>query len=418
MSVLLMVSQVFSLPRVDATTAASTGPWTFHGTVGTSPVTDDQGTVWHPLATVGGRMVTGRPVNDGGADGLFDLGPASASLYRQARIGVRSATIAVPQAGTYALDLLMAESAGTAAGQREFTVLANNVVVLRHVDIAHAVGDSVPYHQFFTVATRSKEIVLRFVAQRGQPEISAIAGAQLSTGDGLRKTWSADFGGKAGSRPNGWTYTTGQTGFGNNEAERYTRSTVNSHLDGHGALVIAMKKAHNTFTSARLNSRHGFEYGVLQASIDLPAGQALWPAFWMLADDIGKVGWPASGEVDVLEGIGQHPKEVHAGVIGPPPNGQSVNWDLAAFYHSSTPLAGGFHTYAILWTPVGIAFSVDGQQFFSATPEDLPAGGHWVQDRPYHVILNVAVGGTFGGAVTASTPHSATMTVKDLQIWQ
>jgi beta-glucanase (GH16 family) len=120
----------------------------------------------------------------------------------------------------------------------------------------------------------------------------------------------------------------------------------------------------------------------------------LWPAFWALGTDIDRSGWPRCGEIDVMENLGQEPRTASGMIHGPlgggaaPPDykpGRSV-------VHTS-PLSQAFHTYGVLWLPGSIQFTFDGDPYWTVTPADLPAGSRWVFDHPFHLVLNVAVGG-------------------------
>jgi len=118
--------------------------------------------------------------------------------------------------------------------------------------------------------------------------------------------WSDEFGGPVGSSPDPskWTYDVGNNGgWGNNELETYTALPENSHMDGDGHLVIHVESGSAGYFSARLKSQGLFavQYGRVEARIKLPAGQGLWPAFWMLGSNIDTVGWPQCGEIDIME---------------------------------------------------------------------------------------------------------------------
>ncbi|GAA3219378.1 hypothetical protein GCM10020256_24310 [Streptomyces thermocoprophilus] len=144
-------------------------------------------------------------------------------------------------------------------------------------------------------------------------------------------TWSDEFDGPAGSLPSAakWTLETGGGGFGNHELEYYTNRPDNVSLDGAGHLVITARKNTDTsltcwygpcqYTSARLNTARTFtqKYGRIEARIKVPRGQGMWPAFWMLGDDLGSAGWPASGEIDIMENVGYEPGTVHGTLHGP-----------------------------------------------------------------------------------------------------
>src|ERR1051326_6211872 len=137
-----------------------------------------------------------------------------------------------------------------------------------------------------------------------------------------RLVWSDEFEGPPGSPPDRarWTYDRGKTGWGNRELENYTDSTANASLDGEGNLVIqAIADAAGEYTSARLKTQGlaTFTYGRIEARIKIPFGQGIWPAFWMLGEDIPTAGRPRCGEIDIMENIGKEPATVHGTVHGP-----------------------------------------------------------------------------------------------------
>ncbi|WP_144713621.1 family 16 glycosylhydrolase [Curtobacterium pusillum] len=223
-----------------------------------------------------------------------------------------------------------------------------------------------------------------------------------------------EFDGPAGSAPNRsiWRYDLGAGGWGNNELETYTDARRNAALDGSGNLVItARREADGTFTSARLKSEGTYtaQYGQVAARIKIPRGQGIWPAFWMLGADIGTVGWPACGEIDIMENVGYEPSVVHGTVHGPGYSGtQGIS---AAFTNpSGAAFADDFHVFAVDWRPDAITWSVDGTAYRTMTRADV-GGNPWVFDKPFFVVLNVAVGGTWPGAPDASTRFPQTMTV-------
>jgi beta-glucanase (GH16 family) len=147
----------------------------------------------------------------------------------------------------------------------------------------------------------------------------------------------------------------------------------------------------------------------------LPAGQGIWPAFWMLGADIASVGWPACGEIDIMENIGREPSIAHGTVHGrgySGGNGVSARYTLPA----GQAFAQGFHVFAIQWASRAIAFSVDGTTYATVTPSSLPAGTSWVFDKPFFLILNVAVGGTFPGPPDATTTYPQEMIVDYVRV--
>lgn len=216
------------------------------------------------------------------------------------------------------------------------------------------------------------------------------------------------------SAPDGskWTYDLGAGGWGNQELQRYTNSRENVFVDGNGHLVIRVLSGFTEYTSARLKTQGLFraQYGRIEASIKLPTGQGIWPAFWMLGANINEVGWPQCGEIDIMENIGSQPSTNHGTVHGPGysgGNGISASFVLPG----NQAFSDGFHQFAIQWSPGSIVFQVDGATYHTVTRTSLAPGRQWVFDAPFFLILNVAVGGTFPGPPSSSTRFPQEMVV-------
>ena len=230
-----------------------------------------------------------------------------------------------------------------------------------------------------------------------------------------------EFDGPAGSAPNPgiWRYDLGAGGWGNAELQTYTDSRRNAALDGAGNLVItAHREADGSYSSARLKSESTYtaQYGRIEARIRIPRGQGIWPAFWMLGADIGQVGWPACGEIDVMENVGYEPGIVHGTVHGP---GYSGAQGISAAYTnpSGAAFADDFHVYGVDWRPGSITWTVDGVAYRTVTRADV-GSAPWVFDKPFFVILNVAVGGNWPGSPDASTRFPQQMTIDWLRVHQ
>lgn len=219
-----------------------------------------------------------------------------------------------------------------------------------------------------------------------------------------QQVWSDEFNGTT-INPNNWTYDTGGDGWGNNELEYYTTSSKNSFLDGNGHLVIkAFKETYRNrnYTSARLKTQglQNFTYGRIEASIKVPNGQGVWPAFWMLGSNFPTVGWPGCGELDIME----HVLPIGANTIRG--SGHAPGYSGANSVHcdaSVSDLSGQFHLFAIEWEPSEIRYYVDTTQYFSFTPQMSYCGagtqhpGAWIFDHPFFIILNLAIGGDWPG---------------------
>jgi beta-glucanase (GH16 family) len=149
----------------------------------------------------------------------------------------------------------------------------------------------------------------------------------------------------------------------------------------------------------------------------VPSGQGIWPAFWMLGNDIGAVSWPACGEIDIMENIGREPTTVHGTVHGP---GYSGAAGIGAAYGlpDGAPFADDFHVFAIEWEPQAIRWYVDGALYHTLTPAALPAGARWAFDHPFFMLLNVAVGGNWPGNPDATTVFPQRMLVDYVRVYR
>jgi beta-glucanase (GH16 family) len=233
--------------------------------------------------------------------------------------------------------------------------------------------------------------------------------------------WSDEFNGPPGAPPDPakWVYDLGSKGWGNKELEIYTDNRGNAYLDGQGHLVIqALQAAPGKFTSARLKTqgKFSFTYGRVEARIRIPYGQGIWPAFWMLGDDEKTIGWPACGEIDIMENIGREPDTVHGTVHGPGYSAaKAIGKPLSL---TGKRFADDYHIYAVEWTPERIDFQVDGKSYHTVTPASLPAGAKWVYDHPFFLLLNVAVGGKWPGNPDGTTVFPQKMLVDYVRVYE
>ncbi|OIJ24034.1 hydrolase [Nocardioides luteus] len=232
-------------------------------------------------------------------------------------------------------------------------------------------------------------------------------------------TWSDEFDGPAGSAPDGasWNFETGGGGWGNNELQTYTDSRDNSALDGNGNLVITARQNGSGYTSARLTTKGKVQpkFGRLEARIQIPRGQGIWPAFWMLGGQFDNVGWPGSGEIDIMENVGYEPHLVHGTLHGPGYSG--ANGITGQYMHpQGWSFADTFHTFAVDWQPGSITWSVDGVAYQTFTTANTGANP-WVFDQPFFFILNVAVGGNWPGNPDGTTQFPQRMVVDYVRVY-
>ncbi|HVH09669.1 MAG TPA: glycoside hydrolase family 16 protein [Gemmatimonadales bacterium] len=231
--------------------------------------------------------------------------------------------------------------------------------------------------------------------------------------------WHDEFNGPAFDTAT-WTYDIGGSGWGNAELEYYTNRPENAHIANGNLVIEARQEAYGgrNYTSARLKTAPlkggAWRYGRVEARIKIPRGQGLWPAFWMLGDNIGTVGWPACGEIDIMENIGREPGRVHGTIHGP---GYSGAQGIGHPYDLPTgAFADTFHVFAVEWEPNAIRWYVDTALYFTVSPTDVP--GTWVFDHPFFIILNVAVGGYWPGNPDSTTVFPQDMLVDYVRVYQ
>lgn len=195
-----------------------------------------------------------------------------------------------------------------------------------------------------------------------------------------------------------WGYDVGGNGWGNNELQYYNNSTNNAVVTN-GKLVITARKetmGGRHYTSARMVSRTkgDFLYGRIELSAKLPAGVGTWPAIWMLPTDWSYGDWPKSGEIDIMEHVGYDSNRVHFSVHTEAFN-HSIGTQKTATRVIETAMSA-FHTYRVDWTPYAVRGYFDGTLAFTFV-NDGKGYTHWPFDKRFHVLLNIAVGGNWGG---------------------
>lgn len=180
-------------------------------------------------------------------------------------------------------------------------------------------------------------------------------------------------------------------GWGNNERQLYTNE---NHKLVNGNLEITALKQGDKYTSSRLSTKvkKEFQYGYFEARAKLPIGQGVWPAFWMLGSNLDEVGWPKTGEIDILEYIGREPSMVFSTLHTQDSYGMSKNTKKTKI----EGIESGFHTYGVDWTKNKIEFFVDDVLVYTFQPEVRDANT-WPFDQPFYFLLNLAIGGNFGG---------------------
>lgn len=218
-----------------------------------------------------------------------------------------------------------------------------------------------------------------------------------------------------------WSYNigTGTNGWGNNELQYYTDRTENVSVEDGMLKITALQESYegSSYTSGRILTQGLYEqtYGRIEARIQLPWGQGLWPAFWMLGSDIDTVGWPQCGEIDIMEYRGQAPTSISGTLHGP---GYSGGESIGKSYElENDRFDTGFHVFGVEWGPNYVNFYVDDVLYNQITPSDLD-GEEWVFDQPFFIILNLAVGGDFVGSPNDDTVFPQTMLVDYIRVYE
>lgn len=249
--------------------------------------------------------------------------------------------------------------------------------------------------------------------------------------------WSEEFNGPAGSFPDSsrWGYDVGNNnGWGNGEWEHYcaagsnaapcSSANPNVFMNGSGSLVIrARRDASGTWTSTRMLTRGKFsvQYGRIEARMRLVPARGLWPAFWMLGTDIGTVGWPACGEIDIMEWVINYGANVTSSALHGPGYSGGGNIGVQAGFPNGTRVDDpNFHIYGVIWSPNQIQFYRDSTSNIirTITPANIPPGTTWAYNHPFFIILNQAVGGNWFPGPDASTPPVNDILIDYVRVYQ
>ena len=237
-------------------------------------------------------------------------------------------------------------------------------------------------------------------------------------------TLSQEFDGPAGTPPDPtvWTYDVGGGGWGNNQLEFDTDRVENVSMDGNGNLQIIARREDfggREYTSGRIKTENLFEqtYGRFEARIKLPAGQGVWPAFWMLGANFDEVGWPQCGEIDIMEFRGQEVGRVFGSMHGP---GYSGADPISSHFRlpDGESFADDFHVFAVDWDPGQVRYSVDGEVYQIISTAAVADRGDWVFDEPFFILVNLAVGGNFVGPVGRNTEFPAVMLIDYVRVFE
>ncbi len=233
--------------------------------------------------------------------------------------------------------------------------------------------------------------------------------------------WQDEFNGADGSvvDSNKWNYDVGGAWGNGAELEYYTNRLTNSSIQSGNLQITALRENYlgNLYTSARIQTKRKFTqlYGRYEARIKIPAGKGVWPAFWMIGDNIDTVGWPACGEIDIMEHI-NHDAPIVGTVHMPSPAGDA-SIGANYFLPGGIDYSADFHLFAVEWEQDVVRFYVDDMLYQTVTRADLLPNQRWVFDHPYFIALNVAVGGAWPGYPDNTSVFPATMLVDYVRVY-
>lgn len=188
----------------------------------------------------------------------------------------------------------------------------------------------------------------------------------------------------------------------NDEKEKYASGFGPNCSIKDGKLIITGRNDNGHYTSTRIQSKKAWKYGYFECRARLPKGRGTWPAFWLLGDSLrktkaqGNVGWPRCGEIDVMEQVGADPDKIHCSL-----HSGTVNWmrkEQRTFTITIPKVTEEFHSYGLDWTPKHLDFYIDGKRVGGFEKPKNADFDNWPFDNPFYMIINLAIGGTWGGA--------------------
>jgi beta-glucanase (GH16 family) len=325
-----------------------------------------------------------------------------------------------------------ATAAGTAQAGKDFTSVSGTLTIAAgkqsaSIDVP-VTGDSLrsPNKTFYVQLSNPQNCTLRtdkatgtIVDENGlYLPVENTGYTTAATYPGYSLVWSDEFDGTQINTAN-WSFETGNNGWGNNELENYTDRKQNAFVSD-GNLVIEARQEQlggSAYTSARMISKNKqvFKFGRIDIRAKLPAGKGIWPALWMLSNNIDQAGWPACGEMDILELLGQQPNKIYG----------TLHWGASPATHASKgdsyTLAGGsfdqqFHVYSLLWQQDSVKVLVDDVPYVQVKRADV--AGNYPFNSDFFFIFNVAVGGNWPGAPDSNTSFPQRMIVDYVRVFQ
>ena len=339
--------------------------------------------------------------------------PAIFQTFREGDFGIKRAL----ENGEYNITMYFAEPQDVAIGKRLFDVVAEGSVIASDVDIRKLRDGNIHAgltHTISGVEVRDGVLDIEFIGKNGQPVVSAIS---VHRKEPMRESWelvwSDEFDGDGQLDTSKWNIEEWPIGKVNNEDQSYHAGSKNLRVEN-GNLVIEAHKEAKGYSSGRVQSmeKADFLYGRVDVRAKLPAGQGTWSAIWMLPSDPYRYAtsckpnedmhgsstcdaWPNSGEIDIMEHVGYDMNRVHGTVHTKAyywVNGQQRKASI-----DGKDVAEDFHVYSLEWSPNRIDILMDDAVYFTYMNQG-EGWEAWPFDHPYHVILNLAIGGDWGRA--------------------
>lgn len=244
--------------------------------------------------------------------------------------------------------------------------------------------------------------------------VACSSGQSTSSSGSWKLVWSDEFDGAALDTTK-WSFDVGSD-FGTGQQDFDTARPENVSVAGGVLALTARREAYQgaSYTSGRIESRAFAQtYGRFEARMQLPKGQGMWPAFWLLGKNFAEVGWPGCGEIDVVECRGADPTTIAGSLHGP----GNANYTKGFTLHGGASFNDDFHVFAVEWEPGTIRWYVDDALYQTISADALPRSQAWVFDHPFFVILDLAVGGQYGGPIDDATPLPQSLKIDYVRVY-
>ena len=299
---------------------------------------------------------------------------------------------------------------GDGSGVVNFTVSAENATSYKILIGSDVINSTTGVFSYTFTQSGTNTYTVYVSAYNGAEFISTSVAVTVFVT--TTSAWSDEFNVDGAPDSSKWSYETGAGGWGNNELQHYTNRPENVIVQNGTLRINAIKEVYNgsNYTSARIitSGKKSFKYGRIDIRAKLPAGAGTWPALWMLGDNISTAGWPACGEIDIMEHIGNNLNTIYGTLHYPGHSGGNADSSTTTVATATTD----FHVYSIDWSSTAIKFYVDNQLYRSfGNSNAVPFNSN------FFFIFNCAMGGNFGGTIDPNFT-SATLEVDYVRVYQ